>query len=224
MPALITALVQSSSASVPAERSAEPAHAGATSYGLRSSKRLTRVVEGVQFSFELPTCCWEQGPHMRVNGTFRDGKLLVSESTHGPQGAEAVVFWTSFPGGHRANVCDTLAARRVGPSAADLVAAVARTPGTRLIQGPLRVTVGGHAAHYVGLIVRKDVGCDPGFFYTWPHDECWGACWLQSSVGDTIDVWVVTVQGKRLFIEAERSQGVHDMPDIRQIVYSIRFG
>jgi hypothetical protein len=86
------------------------------------------------------------------------------------------------------------------------------------------VIVGGRAAQHVVLTVRKDVGCDPGFFYGWPHGECLGACWLVSSAGDTISVWIVAVGGTRLFIEAETS-GVtaSTLRDIRRIVASIRF-
>ena len=52
------------------------------------------------------------------------------------------------------------------------------------------------------LRVRETVGCDPGFFYTW-QDWKWGALWPETRLGDTIRVWIVDVDGTRLFIEAE---------------------
>jgi hypothetical protein len=209
------------------DRSATPLRVSADGGVYRPARRLSRVVDDVRFSFEVPKCCWEQGPHMRVHGRFRDGKLLISESTTGPQSAEAVLFWTSFPHGDRTDVCGSLTGRRVGPSAADLAAAVARAPGTKVVKGPSDVTVGGRGAKHVVLRIRQDLGCDPGFFYTWqprgPRGECWGACWLESSEGDTIRMWIV--DGKRLVFEAATTKrgGSHSDKDIRQIVESIHF-
>jgi hypothetical protein len=220
--------------SVPEERQSQLAAASASVRVARIERppvrKLSRVVEGVRFSFEAPWR-WERGPatRLRDGSGFRNGKLLISRNTVGPQGAEAVVFWTSFPGGDRADACGSLTRPRIGPSAADLAAAVATAPGTKLVKVPSDVTVGAHPAQHVVLTVRKDVGCDPGFFYTWrprgPRGECWGACWLESSVGDTIRVWIVEVDGTRLFIEAETTKqaGPHLEQEIRQIVESIRF-
>jgi hypothetical protein len=104
-----------------------------------------------------------------------------------------------------------------------------RTPGIELVDGPVKVAVGGRRATYVGLRVLLDIGCDPGFFFTWqprgPGGECWGACWLESSLGDTIWVWVVEVNGARLVVEAQMTEqaGPDVEHEIRQIVDSIRF-
>jgi hypothetical protein len=227
--ALLAALVQPSVATGRQDRPARPLRASVDGGDYRPAQRLSRVVDGVRFSFEIPKCCWEQGPHMRVHGRFRDGKLLISESTVGPQGAEAVLFWTSFPDGDRADACGSLTSALVGPSAANLAAAVARAPGTKLVKGPSDVAVGGRPAKHVVLRVREDFGCDPGFFYTWwprgPRGQCWGACWLESSESDTIRVWIVAVGGTRLFFEAATTKqgGSYSDKDIRQIVESIRF-
>ena len=80
-------------------------------------------------------------------------------------------------------------------------------------------------AQHVVFTVRKDVGCNPGFFYTWPNDRG-GAFWTSTRVGDTIRVWIVDVQGTRLFIEGDthRRAGSQLEKEIRQIVGSIRFG
>jgi hypothetical protein len=64
--------------------------------------------------------------------------------------------------------------------------------------------VGGRAAKHVVLTVRENVGCDPGFFYSW-HDVLAGALWTTTDVGTTIRVWIVDIEGTRLFIEAETS-------------------
>ena len=96
-------------------------------------------------------------------------------------------------------------------------------PGTELVTGPANVTLGGRPAKYVALTVRADVGCDPGFFYTW-RDVYGGALWPKTGVGDTIRVWIVDVHGTRLFIEAETKQASFDLQqEVQQIVESIRF-
>jgi hypothetical protein len=79
-------------------------------------------------------------------------------------------------------------------------------------------------AQHVVFTVRKDVGCDPGFFYHWPNDTG-GAFWTSTRAGDTIRIWIVDVQGTRLFIEGDthRRAGPQLEREILQIVGSIRF-
>jgi hypothetical protein len=72
--------------------------------------------------------------------------------------------------------------------------------------------------------VREDVGCDPGFFFTWaPPDG--GAFWLDTLPGDTIRVWIVDVNGTHFVIEAETrpNAGPEVEQEIQQFVDSIRF-
>jgi hypothetical protein len=193
-----------------------------------ADRRVSRTVEGVRFSFSVPRSGWEYGPSRRIGGKFRDGSLLISRSTTGPQSAEAVIFWTGFRGGGEAAPCAKLLSPATRGSTADLAAAVAKAPGTQVVKGATRVTIGGRPATYVVLTVRKHLGCDPGYFFTWrprgPGGECWGACWLESNVGDTIRVWIVDVRGKRLFIEAATKDPRRFLAqEIEKIVRSIRF-
>lgn len=175
--------------------------------------RQALTVDGVAFSFRVPTPRWA-----------RFGRISINKSTVGPQGAEAIIFWTSFPDGEYADPCTNVFSPPVGPSAADLAAAVSTAPGTELVTGPSDVTVGGRAATHVVLTVGEDVGCDPGFFYTWQDVEA-GALWPMTGVGDTIRVWIIEVGGTRLFIEAETTTeaGSRLEQEIQQIVGSIRF-
>ena len=63
---------------------------------------------------------------------------------------------------------------------------------------------GGKPAKHVVLRVRKDLGCDPGFFFTW--DASWGgAFWKETHAGDTIRVWIVDIGRTFLVLEAETS-------------------
>lgn len=205
--------------------------------------RVSRTVDGVHFSFSVPKKTsghglWESGPDVTVGGKIRTGSLLISRSTVGGQRAEAVIFWTAFPQGGQAAPCASLLRRDFGRSTGDLAAAMAKAPGTKVLKGPRRVTIGGRPAWHLALSVRKDLGCDPGFFFTW-RAEMWGAFWLETYVGDTIRVWIVDVDGKRLVFEAEtRQPDSHGWPkaiqvtradvrkveaEIAKIVGSIRF-
>jgi hypothetical protein len=200
--------------------------------------RESRTVEGVRFSFSVPrsdyTEAWENGPLERVGGKLRIRSLYISKSIERGQAAEAVIFWTGFRDRRDASPCAKLLSRAVDRSTTDLAAAVARAPGTKLVAGPRRVTVGGRPAQYVVQTVREDLGCDPGFFFTW-RSPWWGAFWPGTSVGTTIRVWIVDVHRVRLFIEAEISKPSPGQPapiraefkkveqEITKIVGSIRF-
>jgi hypothetical protein len=184
------------------------------------------AVDGVPFSFSAPAPGWSAGPIERPPDAtgFRNGSLYISKDTEGGQSAEAVIFWTSFPDGGQAVPCPNLPSPRVGASAADLAAAVAAAPGTELLSGPSDVTVGGQPAKHVVLTVREDLGCDPGYFYTWEDEAC---CpfWAGTDAGNKISVWIVDVAGTLLFIEAETTgqAGPGLEQEIQQIVESIRF-
>jgi hypothetical protein len=200
--------------------------------------KLTRTVDGVRFSLDVPKTGWENGPHEKIGDKYRAGgararpvfrthSLLISKSTVGGQAAEAVLFWAGFEGGGEATPCAKVLPSAADRSGADLAADVARAPGTKLAGGPWFVTVGGRPATGVVVSVQKDVGCDPGFFFTWrPRNACWGACWTESSVGDSIRVWIVDVAGKRLFFAAatKPGQGNAVEQEIGDIIRSIRFG
>jgi len=198
-----------------------------------------RSVDGTCFSFKVPRAYppssgWESGPGYRG---YR-GSLLISKSTVGGQRAEAIILWTSLRAGGEATPCATVLGSAIGRSTDALARAIVRAPGTRLVEGPRRVTVGGRPATRVRLSVRNDLGCDPGYFFSWDADMG-GLFWLDTNVGDAISVWIVAVDGKRLVIEAEnrqpdsegyplgfqvtRADALKVEAEIEQIVRSIRF-
>ena len=181
---------------------------------------------GVPFSFRVPTRAggWERFSNISTDKSA-GGPISINKSRTGPQGAEAIIFWTSSPDGDYADPCARLLSPPAGSSASDLAAAVSTAPGTELVKGPSNVTLGGRPAKHVELTVReKNVGCKPGFFYTWRAVNG-GALWLTTNVGDTIRVWIVDVDGTRLFIEAETSEqaGGDLEQEVQQIVESISF-
>jgi hypothetical protein len=160
----------------------------------------------------------------------RRGPISLNKSSEGPQDAEAIIYWTSFPKGDHADRCARELAPPIGRSADSLAAVVSTAPGTELVKGPLNVTVGGYPAKHVVLTVREDVGCDPGFFYTW-RDRFSGALWSTTTVGDTIRVWIVPVAGThfskrmRLFIAAATNEEADATlkREVEQIVGSFRY-
>jgi hypothetical protein len=202
--------------------------------------RQSLTVVGVPLSFSVPSGGWWPGIQRKAS----DHSLYIAKDTAGGQRAEAVIFWTAWPGGVNTGPCHILLSQPIGSSAADLAEVVARAPGVDLVTGPSDVSLGGHEAKHLILTVREHLGCDPGYFFSWP-DECEGTCWIGTQVGDRIEVWVVEVDGRRLVIEAETTrQGVYVLDrggtrrfieetteysdeelqrELQQIVESIRF-
>ena len=171
-------------------------------------------------SFRVPTDGWE---------AF--GSISINKSAIGPRGAEAIVFWTSMSDGGYMRSCGQWWGSPVG-SLADFAAGAAASAGTGLVMGPSDVSVGGFPAKHVALIVQTR-HCDPGYFYRWQDVER-GPFWSTTHVGDTIDVWIVDVDGTRVFIESEirgyafegeahERVGNELAKEIRHIVGSIRF-
>jgi Tol biopolymer transport system component len=210
------------------DRSSRPAVNGPTPtkpppYTTPKAVLRSRTVEGVTFSLRTDRS-WAPGPITKLpDGGFRLGHLLISKSIVGPQGAEAVIFWTGVSGGPLAEPCGYWPDAPVSSSA--VAAAVATARGTELVSGPTDVTVGGFPAKRVVVTTRLETTCDPGFFFSWPS-QCWGPCWTEMSIGSEIQVWIVDVEGTRLFFEAATTpQADSDLKqEIQQIVGSIRFG
>jgi hypothetical protein len=169
------------------------------------------TVECVAVSFHVPTFAWEV-----FEGSY------ITKSSEGPQDAEAIIFWTAFPEGGWADPCIDPSS---GSSAAKLAKAVARAPGTDLVEGPVDVTLGELPATHLALTVREDLGCDPGFFYAWETDHD-GAFWIAAKPGDTIGVWIVDVDGTLIFIESATKPDAGDdlEREVERIVASTAFG
>lgn len=184
------------------------------------------TLDGVPLSVVVTMLGWERHQY------------YVSKSIEGPQGAEAILFWAGFGGGWESQdtppmdtptACTDLLGPAEGASVADLAAAVSSVAGTDVVAGPSDVSVGGRAAKHVTLFVTYSIldngaWCRPGFFYSWDGGHG-GAFWDQTIPGDTIQVWIVDVDGKILFLEAEThwNAGPEVKQEIQQIVDSIRF-
>jgi hypothetical protein len=177
-----------------------------------SPHRVVRIVDGTAFSLRVPTS-WEGF-----------GSTSINKSIVGPQDAEAIMIWTVFPDGGNLEPCTRVLSPNVGPTVTALASAMAAAPGVELITGPLDVTIDGRPAQSVEMTVSEDLGCDPGYFYSWT-DIYGGALWPETRVGDTIRLWIVDLGGKLLVVEAEtRPQADAELEqEIEEIVGSLRF-
>jgi hypothetical protein len=170
------------------------------------------VVDGIPFSFVVSSHGWA-----------RFGTISLNKSMVGPQGAEAMIYWTRMTPNDVAQPCWQWWGSPEG-SVDDWARAASRQRGTGLLEGPSDVTVGGFAGKRVVFTVRVDHGCYPGYFYGWQDIDA-GPLWSNTTVGDTIRVWIVDVDGTRIFIEGDTHEGANPalQREIQKIVDSIRF-
>jgi hypothetical protein len=188
------------------------------------TRELTTMVGTIPLTVTIPNKGWAEGPITEgPGGGLRVGDLLVSKSIEGPQGAEAVVYWTAYPEDVRTSPCANASTN--GPSPAELADAMATAPGTYLATAPEYDQVGLYPATHLSLIVRDDRGCDPGYFFSWDAD-CLGPCWVQTRAGDRVEIWIVEYHGDNLVIVAETTwQATAGLErEVQQIVDSIRLG
>ena len=171
---------------------------------------------GVPLSVDLPTSGWHSEQGFFINkdaGVAADGASFL--------------FWDPAPKGVYADLCAHRLSPPAGPSTADLAAAVSTVPGTDVVSGPSNVTLGGRPAKRVVLKVRKDNKCagGDGGFYLWYGDVQKGEIRYATALGVTLRLWIVDVNGTRLFIEAESYEGASPKVDqeIQKVVDSIQF-
>jgi hypothetical protein len=187
---------------------------------LQGPRKYVKTVDAVPFSYRVPASGWVQF-----------GSISLNKSETGPQGAEAMIYWSGFPGGgyldpsgRYAHPCVRLLSPPVGPSTADLATAITTAPGVQLLAGPSDDRVGGYPARRLMLAVRDRSLCDPGVFYYW-QDELGGPLLPRTPVGSTLRVWILRVAGMRLFIGAVTTpQASPDLEqEVERIIQSIHF-
>jgi hypothetical protein len=172
-------------------------------------------VDGVPISFGVPGLAPDSG--------WALDRYEITKDTIGSQDAEAMVYWTRYPGGRHAGRCANLDLP-VGGSLVDLAEAISRTRGTSLIAGPDDATIGGLNAKHIVVEVAHDEGCDPKYFFT-SDPPGGGPGWWETNVGATVSVWLVDVDSTRLFIAGEWKPTASPelVQEVQDIVASIRF-
>ena len=173
------------------------------------------VLEDVSFSLELAPGWSSFGPEY---------PNYITKSETGPQGAEGVIYWARYPAGQWAEACSYLRSRPEARTTNDLAATVSSVPGTDLISGPTHMRLGGRPAKYVEFAVHDDVGCDPGFFFTYAS-VYGGALWPETFPGDTVRVCIVDLNGILFWIQGttHREATKQLVREMEQTIYSIRF-
>jgi len=187
---------------------ASAASVGFPPVGPVTAGRQSMIRGGVRLSLNVPA------------GWQSDGGPFISKDVGvAPDGA-SFLFWDLGPVGVYADPCAQHAGPVVGPTTADLAAAMTTIPDTTLVSGPTDVTVGGRPAKHVVLTVSEDVACGvPGDeFYLWYADEE-NAARYASALGETLSVWIVDVNGTRLSIDAESYKGAG--PEIEQEIQAM---
>lgn len=170
-------------------------------------------LEGIPFTFTVPTSDWVS------NGSF----AIDKRAGIGPEGA-GFILWTDTPVGVFADPCAQEAGPEIGTSIADLAAAVAAMPGVDVVSGPTEVTVGGYPAQHVVVTIREDIGCDAQSFYLW-YAPTPDFARFATAVGSTIRTWIIDVGGTSVWIDAETYAGAGPGPaqEIQAIIDSIEF-
>jgi hypothetical protein len=180
---------------------------------LEAGRRYPFTLGGVRFTMEVPSGDWVS------NGDFGIDKSVGV----GPSGA-GFIFWTDDANGVFSDPCRSVKAKEAGPSAAELAAAIAHIPGTEVVSGPSKVTVGGRPAQFVAIRIPDDIACSPEEFYLW-YDSSNDVARYATAKGSTIRVWIVEVDGARVQIDAETYKAASSRPDreIKAMINSIRF-
>lgn len=188
----------------------------------------------VRWSLELATVDWNShGP----DGCPEDchaGMLTVGGAwTYSPEGAMVSFGEPDLVVGVYEDPCGHVPAPAAGQSPAELADTLTTLPGLN-ITGPADVTVGGLPAKYVVLGVpgNPDIGrdaleCSANSYWLMygghpganDCDRPEGCMRWATSEGSTIYIWILEVDGQRMWIEAEtygsdaRAQEVHDIVD-----------
>jgi hypothetical protein len=173
---------------------------------------------GVDFSLEIASPDWaSSGVGFAPDG----GHLTKGVRGLGSPNAVWMLFWSID--GVYSDPCAGVAAPPVSPSAADLASAVATLPRTELVSEPTDVTVGGRAAKHVAIRIPDNIPCPPLQFFLWyddvPCDSAATCGRYVTAIGETNQVWIVEVDGKHVWIEAETYAGAP--PEIEQEVQAI---
>jgi hypothetical protein len=152
--------------------------------------------------------------------TAHDGFRIFAQA-----GQAAFIMWTPAPDNVYADPCSGEALDPpAGDTPAELAAAVSSIPGTDLVGGPSDVNIGGYPAKLVTIQVPEDAHCAADTFMLWYSQDPSAGRW-PDQLGDTINVWIIDVDGTNVWIDGSWSitttPALHE--EMLQIVDSIQF-
>jgi hypothetical protein len=204
--------------------SASPSGPSAVSFpdrGELAIARHTAIVDGTLFSFNVSTPGWFSGGDATSGGGYiMKGKAGTRPTGQPDPSYGWILFWSVD--GIYTDPCAQKKGPAVGPSAADLAVALNTIAGTE-VTALSKGTVGGRDAKRALVTVPKDAACAPDQFHLW-YDETIGGRW-PSLLPTSVRVWIVDVDGTRLFIETEMLDPATPTIDqeMQQMVESIQF-
>jgi hypothetical protein len=177
--------------------------------------------DGVGFSMEISAPGWaSSGPQSQAEGGNLTKGLPTNET------ASWLVIWGID--GTFSDPCGGRPGPVAGPSTADLASAVAAIPGIEATT-PTDVTVDGKPANYLTVTIPKGIGCDPSEFMLWYNEVRCGSfdpCGrYASALNSIVRIWIVDVDGTRVWLEAETYAGAGPALDaeIKGMIDSIEF-
>jgi hypothetical protein len=184
--------------------------------GTLPAGRIYPTRAGLSFSIDLATNDWVSAQGFEI----RRGPLATANGID-------ILLWDTSPTNTYADPCaHTPREPPAGQSLDEITAAAAAAPGTRLIEGPTDLTVGGRPAKRITLSIPSSLPCpagSDGFRLWYAGDPASGRYPFVS--GSTIRVWIIDVGGTLVWIDTETYLGapasVQD--DLYALVSSIQF-
>ena len=186
--------------------------------------RLPLQVHGQHFTIDVSTGDWtSEVPALPEGANLTKG---------GGLGMSVDSIWLPIwaVDGVYSDPCRGTRGPKLSPSASALAAAIAAMPNTDVVTAPKNVTIGGRDATYVAIRFHDDVGCQPRSYMMWweqtPCDGTSDPCGRYVTAGgQTNHVWIVEINGKHIFIEAETYKGAKPEVEqqLQQMIESIRF-
>jgi hypothetical protein len=171
-------------------------------------------LEGVHMTFAIANPGWIS------NGIFGFDK-----GTYGTPDGRGFIVWKDDADGVFSDPCTQTKAPVAGPSAADMANAIAGMPSVELVSGPEAVTIGGKSAQHVVVRFPDELPCPASEYYIWYDTTISGNARYVSNPGNTIRVWIIEVDGKRVQLDGESNPGAPPEVDteLNAIVNSIQF-
>ena len=142
-----------------------------------------------------------------------------------PADKAGFIVWGDDADGVFSEPCSSTKAPPVGPSALDMTNAIAGMSSIELVAGPEPFTIGGKPAQMVMVRMPDPLPCPNDQFYLWYDTTIQGAARYASAAGNTVRVWIIEVDGKRIQLdgEYEPSSPASIDAELWAIVNSIQF-
>jgi hypothetical protein len=170
----------------------------------------------MSYSIDIPTADWVSAQGFEIRRDFL-----------GSANAIDIILWDTSPVNTYSDPCaHTPRDPPVGTGLEAMAAAVATAPGTRLLEGPTDVTIGGHPAKRISLTLPSPLPCPAGgsgFKLWYEGDPANGRYpFVEQS---TIRVWIIDVDGTLVWVDTETYLGAPPsvQADLYALVGSIQF-